>query len=74
MPNSANILAAVARPRRVRLAFKFAAGRPRLDHISYQDFFKSNFENRSQIYCVSATSMYFLCEIKSQKDELASAG
>jgi hypothetical protein len=71
MPNLADILAGalskkiwravVAQPRRVRLGFKFAAGRPRLDHISYQDFFKSNFENRSQIYCVSATYMYFLC-------------
>jgi hypothetical protein len=55
MPNLANILAtappktnrkaAVARPRRLRLAFKFAAGRQRLDHMSCQDFFKSNFEN-----------------------------
>jgi hypothetical protein len=55
MPNLTNILAAappkkiwraaVARPHRAHLAFKFAAGRPRLDHISYQDFFKSNFEN-----------------------------
>jgi hypothetical protein len=55
MPNLANILAAVplkkiwraavARPHRVRLAIKFAAGRPRLHHTSYQDFFKSNFEN-----------------------------
>ncbi len=71
MPNLANILAAappkknwraaVARPRRLRLAFKFAAGRPRLDHMSCQDFFKSNFENQSQIYCLSATFMYFLC-------------
>ncbi len=71
MPNLANILAAappkknwravVARPRRLRLAFKFAAGRLRLDHISCQDFFKSNFENQSQIYCLSATFLYSLC-------------